>query len=1791
MSGVVVARGRFRVDRKLALEKMEKFQLEDPFRYVIELMAAAVCAGATAIDVTCDSDDLVVAWQGDAPRRDELDAIFDHLFDRSAEPRPQMLQHLAIALLAAHGLVPRPRWVRIDRGPVGDEPAVRLEVRDPTETLTEVCPEPPDGVRVSVREAPGAAVAAAAMSMLFGQPTVEVRLIRGAARWCPVPVVVNGERVPSPEPAVFVAVAEPRIDHRSGRLWLVPGGEPGVIDVLRHGITVAHVPAPVLARGPARFTVAGWLRDDRLRLNASRSWVVEDETWPALLNAVDRAVDTLLRDGLAAVGADDTLLRWTDGGRPRAGTRGELALAAAVPALQRLGRAPLGGLGGLKVLTDTRGRAWSASELAALPDPVGFTLGDPDLADPRDPRPLFHGEMATVVAAALPGKVEDRTAAIARAAEGRRRRAAAEGRRLPAALPPPSRRIDDGPLVVAVRLVAADEIEKPGVTVELRIGGLAVETIERPGPGGRMHAIVDDARLRPDDAFRHIERDAAFDAAMSALDREARAHAHERLRDLPPETGLLLLTSLLHAMMRDLSRPPDARRRLALADDALSALPLFPRGDGARLTLEQVLAAEETWAVVERLPLACPPEPALRALVLPSLVIGHWTRWLRPVRDARAFEHDVARAIRLAAPRLPPVIAGPRPRFCVDVHDDGLRGQLAFGEGDARVHLRRDGVAVTDVTLDVGVPIAGVLDVADLEVDPAHADVARPQILDELAARVAPFVERLVLEHWDAVPSTDAHPLPTGLVAEYLASRRQVGRWSEAVRTRPVGVWGDGRPATLAEIEAVIGKRKGPKLAVLPAKPDRVLALGDMLVAGSALRYVLDAWAPSRCRDGTAEVVKVEALWRDYRARPAMPPAPDALARRDLDGEGCRISLFLPRDPERIGRISVEARWERRVLATRVVSGVGLAAIVDGPAVTPDRTFTAVRDDTPIEVAAAHAERLFLDLVGEALAAPFRPTDAPVWLALRARLGGGGRQLGEARDRVDRLPLLETIDGRRVTVADAIAAASGQAVGRVAAALPAGEAPFLAIIDRPGVADALRAAVGRAVPDRTEEVRAWRAGRARRAKLTPREAVVDGPVWRRAPLDASVKGRRPRVHGEIALRPPGERQALVILPLVDGLPLAPIERPFPTAAAATITSGALHADATFEAIEDTPALQATLDAVEQAVHMLAVEALADADPEWAAAYVLGAVPDAARRAPVFALRGGGRASRADLDARDAVAVVAADGPPFPSGPPPVIASGAVRARLAAAYTLVDAEPIARQLALPIPPPPLPGHAVARVTPPAPLAGQLAFLGTADDDVAVYVGPIVCTRRPSGGPVPLVGWIRHPDLEPTAAWDGVRPGPAADAVTAALRAAARDVVGQLLSGDVDRHRPWLLRALRALADDARDAQAAVRGTSDDALVVRLAAAPLFRDGEGRPGSLADLLSRGTVRAVGPDRVAHAAPKRAPFWRLDDDTRAWLGGFVRVVDAEEDARVEERGWVRRHGPPHPKSPVPSGAIAVEGAGIDGRVWLDGGLTGALHVLVGGRAVQTLDVGVPGASGWIDGAFPTDVGFERVELPDEARAAVDRALAAALTAEAAEWPRRFAERLRAAVAWPKRDVALSAAWSGVVWPLATDRPPISVVALLADVRRHHDLAVGDPVPGVDRIVASRDAVSLLSLVFPGVGTVEADTLAPTGPSRKERKAADAAADRARKKLHAAIADRATGWLLDPLGREARAVVARWADDPPDWLATIDASDPRSVTLAAYAVITAVVRDPGVELAALAWLVEALEEAAVSA
>ena len=92
--------GRFSLEAKKALEKMQEFRLLDPAEYILQLVSCAVMRGASRIQIEINGRDTRVGFDGEPFSAHELEQIFDCASQHSQHPLTAAGAHLAIALQA-----------------------------------------------------------------------------------------------------------------------------------------------------------------------------------------------------------------------------------------------------------------------------------------------------------------------------------------------------------------------------------------------------------------------------------------------------------------------------------------------------------------------------------------------------------------------------------------------------------------------------------------------------------------------------------------------------------------------------------------------------------------------------------------------------------------------------------------------------------------------------------------------------------------------------------------------------------------------------------------------------------------------------------------------------------------------------------------------------------------------------------------------------------------------------------------------------------------------------------------------------------------------------------------------------------------------------------------------------------------------------------------------------------------------------------------------------------------------------------------------------------------------------------------------------------------------------------------------------------------------------------------------------------------------------------------------------------------------------------------------------------
>ena len=298
-----VEKGHFRLDWERALDKIKRFQLTDPHRYVLEIVQAAVASDATRIDVTTDSDDVIFEFDGAPFGLTELTRLFDFLFSQQLEL--VRFKELALGVNAALALAPKFIVVESGDGKV----AHRLRLSKHTDLRVEELrgDEVLSGTRVHVRERTSWKVVANAF-----RTTAETQLLAECCAFSPIPIVVDGTDVCRP----FDAPARSRLVFDSA-------GVRGEICLPRRPSTTSRLEICMSGVRVVSFTsserkwvgpvgVVGWVDSPMLSRNASHSDVHHDDEFRRTLAAVRGTVRALLRQWL-----EETFARRDAAAEPR----------------------------------------------------------------------------------------------------------------------------------------------------------------------------------------------------------------------------------------------------------------------------------------------------------------------------------------------------------------------------------------------------------------------------------------------------------------------------------------------------------------------------------------------------------------------------------------------------------------------------------------------------------------------------------------------------------------------------------------------------------------------------------------------------------------------------------------------------------------------------------------------------------------------------------------------------------------------------------------------------------------------------------------------------------------------------------------------------------------------------------------------------------------------------------------------------------------------------------------------------------------------------------------------------------------------------------------------------------------------------------------------------------------------------------------------------------------------------------------------------------------------------------
>ena len=324
--GRVLRKGRIRVDARKAMAKLREHLLVDLHLYAVEVVRAAVLAGATRIDVAHDADDVVISFDGATLEPAALPHLFEHLTGDDGSGAGHHQRLLALAVNAAVGL--QPAWVSLVTSIDGAasrvtwSPALVAAIEREEKPLPE--PEsiaappgmPANGTRFHLRRKVGWETVRRATAKSAPR---EVALLTAMAHCLRVPLFVNGAApAPAPGPRVLARASISLPGVRRAHVEIVTGHETAPhVDFCELGVLLCRTSFafgrhfPMAEHQGVRPPVRIVIDSDALPTNASRSAVREDAPLfgalastaaPALSDAIAAVAATLLGRGAAAEG-------------------------------------------------------------------------------------------------------------------------------------------------------------------------------------------------------------------------------------------------------------------------------------------------------------------------------------------------------------------------------------------------------------------------------------------------------------------------------------------------------------------------------------------------------------------------------------------------------------------------------------------------------------------------------------------------------------------------------------------------------------------------------------------------------------------------------------------------------------------------------------------------------------------------------------------------------------------------------------------------------------------------------------------------------------------------------------------------------------------------------------------------------------------------------------------------------------------------------------------------------------------------------------------------------------------------------------------------------------------------------------------------------------------------------------------------------------------------------------------------------------------------------------------------
>lgn len=632
-AGTLDSEGQFTIDVARARDKMARFQLTDPSRYILELVAAAVANGAGRIDLR--TRPFEVRFDGEPLAA--LDHLDDFLF--GSETEHLALRHLAVGLNALRQL---------------NFSEIRLESRSGAALVRTA-----KGDRLEHDRFEHNAVRVKTGLLGLGpspwsQSTQDI--VTSRCRHLNIPLTIDGEELTrTPGTGLALALGQ-------------TADAPSALTLVRLGVVVSERELGALVP----FTAVVW--EDGLRLNASHSDVVEDEVYQAVLRACREEAERQLLERARDFRGEPSARTFLLALAPAFASRDEFLSCELFPLVG-------GGFAGGRALEEqsrSLGGSVPVAHKAFDFQPEGLKvvqLGDDDVGEAL--KAMFGAKRLK--------NVEDR---LLREFQAGANRARWETSPRPATLPPGSwlvRRPIDFPECRGE--IGLDLVQGQKATVHVLYRGKLLATRALSGQPS-FTAVLDFPELEVDDTWSG-PADPRFDRAVSRLGQELPS-LYQALAERGWESPVQgVREHLLECLMRLGNDAPESIRSAGLFFTA--------SGERLSLTTLRQAGQVHTLPAGCELPELPPETLGPQPLLIVDASERKALEKLLGRRRVKDFSSQLPRLEKLAErlkDRREPILTG-NSVWMVRFNRDGVKGELGLiPSGKSKVTLLRRGVAL-----------------------------------------------------------------------------------------------------------------------------------------------------------------------------------------------------------------------------------------------------------------------------------------------------------------------------------------------------------------------------------------------------------------------------------------------------------------------------------------------------------------------------------------------------------------------------------------------------------------------------------------------------------------------------------------------------------------------------------------------------------------------------------------------------------------------------------------------------------------------------------------------------------------------------------------------------------------------------------------------------------------------------------------------------------------------------------------------------------------------------------------